>query len=130
MSGYRPGQIFINIPYPKSRGWIGCDLDGTFAHYEPGDIQKYGETYIGPPIPKMLERIKRHLARGDEVKIVTARVADGSLHVIKAIQAYTELHLGRKLEVTATKDYNMIALYDDRAIQIITNTGERADGKD
>jgi hypothetical protein len=30
--------------------------------------------------------------------------------------------------VTREKDFAMIELWDDRAVQVVTNTGERADG--
>jgi len=116
-------------------GWYGCDLDGTISeHYWPekGD---YDHTRVGDPVPLMVERVKAHLARGEEVRIFTARVgpvADPSYSqedARRAIEAWCIEHLGQKLVVTATKDYSMIALYDDRAIQIIPDTGVRVDGK-
>lgn len=45
------------------------------------------------------------------------------------IKAWCLEHLGQELEVTCSKDYGMILLYDDRAVQIIPNTGRRADGQ-
>jgi hypothetical protein len=33
-------------------------------------------------------------------------------------------HIGQALEVTCTKDYGMIELWDDRAVRVIPNTGE------
>ena len=51
-------------------GWIGVDLDGTLAHYESGQ----GVGYVGDPIPIMIDRVKRWLAAGKHVKILTARV--------------------------------------------------------
>lgn len=42
---------------------------------------------------------------------------------IRAIRAWCLLHVGRELEVTATKDYGMIALWDDRAVHVVENTG-------
>lgn len=118
-------------------GWIGVDLDGTLALYE-----RYLEwDKIGPPIPKMVERIKKWLSEGKEVRIFTARIASDGDHchvtnrwftrseIVSVIQDYTEEHVGRRLDVTATKDYLMIELWDDRCVQVIPNTGERADGK-
>jgi hypothetical protein len=105
------------------KGWYGCDLDGTLAFYDGW----HGDSHIGPPIPKMVARLKAHLARGDTVKIVTARVGGDDAEEIafhtKRIQAYCLEHLGQALEVTCKKDYGMITLYDDRATQIIPNTG-------
>ena len=118
----------------SSDGWIGVDLDGTLAHYD-GWV---GPDHIGDPIPKMLERVKAWLAQGYEVRIFTARVGPVDLSLVGNdypervrgfIQDWTERHLGQRLEVTATKDFRMLELWDDRAIQILPNTGERADLK-
>ena len=106
-------------------GWIGVDLDGTIAEHGPD--HKPGT--IGKPIPKMIERIKKWLAEGKEVRIVTARANDGNL-ARRAIAAYCIYHIGQELPITASKDYGMIELWDDRAVQVIPNTGERADGKE
>ena len=41
-------------------GWIGVDLDATFAVYNGWQ----GELHIGAPIPAMVERVKQGLADG------------------------------------------------------------------
>jgi hypothetical protein len=114
-------------------GWIGVDFDGTLAHYEGwngGDL--------GKPIAKMVERVKRWLSEGRTVKIFTARVGtSGLINEIGTIdgidfateqrlkiQQWCKEHLGHELEVTATKDFAMIELWDDRAVQVAANTGE------
>lgn len=109
-----------------SAGWIGVDLDGTLAHYE--DFK--GVEHIGDPIPAMVERVKGWLAEGQEVRIFTARVYEGQgeqwRDVKKArsvIEAWCEKHFGQRLPITNGKDFDMIALWDDRAIQVIRNTG-------
>jgi hypothetical protein len=43
--------------------------------------------------------------------------------MINAIQDWTQKHLGQRLRVTCSKDIMMIELWDDRAIQVIANTG-------
>ena len=116
-------------------GWIGVDLDRTLAKYE----EWKGETHIGEPIPLMVERVKKWLADGIEVRIFTARVArnslnlDGSLYDVSnirtAIQDWCYEHVGARLQVTCQKDYAMIELWDDLAVGVIPNTGERQDGK-
>ncbi len=103
--------------------WYGCDLDGTLAKYYGWDD---GE--IGEPIPAMVERIKKHLEDGDEVRIVTARVAPPVEHTEEMrrraeISEWCKEHLGRSLPITCRKDYGMVLLYDDRAVQVMTNTG-------
>lgn len=110
----------------KREGWIGVDLDGTLAEYDGWQ----GPYHVGAPIPKMVARVKRWLAGGYAVKIMTARVWDPDSAVVCAIQDWTEKHIGVRLPVTNQKDYDMIELWDDRAVQVIPNTGDRADGKD
>ena len=67
-------------------GWIGVGLDGTLAQYESWVSPKH----IGPPVPKMLERVKRWIAEGREVRIFTARVSDPTQAVDarRAIEAW------------------------------------------
>ena len=123
----------------KYPGWIGVDFDGTLAHYERWE----GPDVVGEPIPAMVERVKRWLAEGRDVRIFTARVSapddveDLSLAArVKAhkrrlearvahdaIEAWCEKHLGRKLPITCVKDLEMRELYDDRAVTVEMNTG-------
>src|SRR5690349_19600776 len=110
----------------SNNGWIGVDLDGTLAEYN-GWISP---THIGPPVPKMLARVKQWLAEGRTVKILTARVShDKSEQRWKeandaffAIQAWLQTHVGCVLTITNEKDYAMIELWDDRCVQVIPNT--------
>ncbi len=121
-------------------GWIGVDLDGCLAEYH-GWPKDGG---IGKPVPKMLERVKAWLSDGWQVKIFTARVcwinsrsaesgeiADGKFARKQEdlIKAWCLQFIGQELEVTCIKDFAMVELWDDRCVQIIPNTGERADGK-
>ena len=117
-------------------GWVGVDLDGTLAYY-PGNLDNPLE--IGRPIPRMVRRVKRMLAEGEDVRIFTARVdgGEGALaagdevgelyrdvaKVRKAIQKWCRKHLGVVLPITNRKDYGMKRLYDDRAIHVERNTG-------
>ena len=107
-------------------GWIGVDLDGTLAEYGTWK----GADPIGLPVVPMLDRVKAWLSDGVVVKIFTARVAfdeDGSVR--KTIEDWCLLHVGVVLPVTHAKDYGMIELWDDRCVQVVPNTGQRADGK-
>ena len=111
-----------------SNGWIGVDLDGTLAHYDGWN----GATHIGEPVPAMLARVKGWLGEGLDVRIFTARVShDGTasrateaMFASYAIMEWCEKHLGRVLPITNVKDYSMVQLWDDRAVQVRTNTGE------
>ena len=114
-------------------GWIGVDLDGTLAEYSgwtPGSI--------GSPVPAMVERVKAWLAEGIEVRIFTARVACSCLvndsgqsdnHPFVEeqrwlINNWSMKHIGQALKVTATKDFAMVELWDDRAVTVKFNTGQ------
>lgn len=111
--------------------WIGVDLDGTLAHYQ----QWTRWNHIGKPIPKMVERVQQWLGIGITVKIFTARVGfdtdtckiSGQIftkqQMIDVIGIWTFKHVGEPLVATATKDFNMRELWDDRAVQVVANTG-------
>ena len=103
----------------EKRGWYGVDLDGTLAEYH-GWV---GPDHIGPPIAAMVDRIKAWLGQGYGVRIVTARAFNADQATIVRVQDWTEQHIGHRLPVTCQKDYGMIQLWDDRAVQVIENTG-------
>ena len=106
-------------------GWIGVDLDGTLAYYD----EWRGALHIGEPIPAMLERVRRWLDEGKDVRIFTARVNRESIALAMAspegaaaatrevaaveecIQQWCEKHVGRALP-----DYLLQGLRNDRAM--------------
>lgn len=104
-----------------SQGWIGVDLDGTLARYD--DWQ--GVEHIGDPIFPMVFRVQRWLLEGRDVRIFTARVSrEGEAQAAqRAIELWCNRYIGRMLPVTCVKDYAMIELWDDRAVQVEANTG-------
>ncbi len=107
----------------RKSSWIGVDLDGTLAQ-DLGEPHGYA---IGPPIPEMVERVKAWLAEGIEVRIFTARVSkeEERSYQMLTIQHWCGEHIGRELKVTCIKDFNMWELWDDRAVQVVKNTGQR-----
>lgn len=130
-------------------GWIGVDFDGTLATYTKWE----GPTVVGEPIPLMVARVKQWIAEGKDVRIFTARVYPlglvhthevivpfDALHMIRevgllthniltayasveAIRKWCQLHLGKVLPITCVKDFSMYQLWDDRAVQVESNTG-------
>ncbi len=108
-------------------GWVGVDLDGTLAFYD----KWISCEHVGKPIPAMLERVLAWRKSGKAVRIFTARVShDGSARRVReaaiatlAIMNWCQEHLGEVLPVTCTKDYAMVELWDDRAVQVEPNTG-------
>lgn len=112
----------------KEIGWIGVDLDGTLAEYQGWR----GPEDIGDPVPKMLARVKRWLDAGRDIRIFTGRITSPDVTESRArelINRWMLKHLGVELPITNVKDYQMIELWDDRAIQVVPNTGKRVDGK-
>jgi hypothetical protein len=114
-----------------SNGWIGVDLDGTLAVFDGWR----GPSHIGEPIPDMVDRVKVWLAEGREVRIFTARIYAppnnarqqyDAARATLAIQEWCSHNIGATLPVTCIKDFGMIEFWDDRAVQVVPNTGERA----
>jgi hypothetical protein len=101
-----------------TKGWVGFDYDGTIRRMT--DDQ---------PVPEMIARIKAFLSVGVEVRICTARICSKypeshrEAHT-KAIQNWCVEHIGQALPVTSEKDYDMVVLFDDRAIAVQTDTGQ------
>src|SRR5579872_2487274 len=104
-------------------GWYGVDLDGTLAYYKPGMASAL---LIGDPIPPMLARVKQWLSEGKTVKLFTARTCDPDQ--IRPIREWLKKHGLEQMEITNIKDYSCIEIWDDRAVQVVMNTGLRADG--
>lgn len=123
-------------------GWVGVDLDGTLAYYDGW----HGPFHIGDPVPAMVEKVQALLKDGQEVRIFTARVwpvteviavdrarrkgpVPGHEELTDiyrwadAIQSWCVEHLGQALPITCVKDTSMVALWDDRAVQVEKNTG-------
>lgn len=105
-----------------SGGWIGVDLDGTLAEWHGSR----GPDHIGKPIRRMRLRVVRWLAEGKDVRIFTARTEAS----YPAIEKWCLRHLGKKLPITNVKDYGCEQFWDDRAVQVVPNTGRRVDGED
>jgi len=96
---------------------ICVDLDGTLAEYD----SRRPMTEIGPAIPAMLRRVKIWLDMGIEVRIMTARACYAPY--IPGVEKWLEDNGIPGLKVTNEKTFGMLQLWDDRAIQVIENTG-------
>lgn len=112
--------------------WIAVDLDKTLAYQD-----KFDDDHIGSPIAPMVNRIRAWRKDGLEVRIFTARVglcgkANSCGYIVdedfvtrqrSLIEAWCLEHIGEILPVTASKDFEMVALFDDLAREVIPNTG-------
>lgn len=111
------------------KGWIGVDFDRTLS--ERG--HDGGDNSPGKPVPVMVERVKRWVAEGRNVRIFTARVTPGITEPnwtppeqqVKVIQDWCLQHIGVILPVTCMKDYYMLELWDDCAVAVEENTGRQ-----
>ena len=101
-------------PRDKGEGWIGVDLDGTLAHYD----EYRGDDHVGEPIMPMVERVRKMLDEGKDVRIFTARKPH------PAIRKFSKENFGKILPITNIKDPHMQMLLDDRAVGVKRNTGE------
>jgi hypothetical protein len=87
------------------------------------------EDHIGEPVLRMIEKVRQYLAMGRKVRIVTARCApegrtdEEISHIHNVIEDWCERHIGVRLPVTCSKDYGCVEIHDDRAVQIVPNTG-------
>jgi ribonuclease J len=99
--------------------WIGIDLDGTLAYYD--GIWR-GVEHIGEPIKPMIDFIKNLLSQNKKIKIFTARAKNPK--TIPYIHKWLDEQGLPKFEITNEKDFGMIMLYDDRCMQVVTNSGK------
>lgn len=104
-------------------GWIGVDLDGTLAVYDGWK----GPEHIGTPVWPMVQRVRKWLDEGKDVRVFTARVAGdpatADLNKLR-IRAWLVNQAGLPpLPITNIKDYAMIELWDDRSVCVERNTG-------
>ncbi len=109
------------------KGTVLVDLDGTLAMYD----STFDPRHIGDPIAPMVDRVHKWLLMGYVVKVFTARANPRSYrsredfdNTIRLIQDWTEAHIGQRLEVTCEKDFSVVEIWDDRAVQVQPNTGQ------
>jgi hypothetical protein len=122
------GKLFVNLAklneLKKSRRKekrmkkkIGVDLDGTLASYD----HWRGAAHIGKPIPRMYHRVFRWIAEGHTVVIFTARA--NTPENIRFIKHWLKKWGFPDLQVTNVKLPDLDEYWDDRAIQVVRNTG-------
>ena len=82
----------------------------------------------------MVRRVHDWLDEGITVKVLTARV--GSPNSVQPAIQRRLIHRWLRLrcnlpslQIVANKDEDMIELWDDRVVQVVPNTGLRADGE-
>ncbi|MGE9297207.1 MAG: hypothetical protein ACQKBV_13060 [Puniceicoccales bacterium] len=114
------GERVYSRDEKDSRAWIGVGLDGALA-MRSGDGFT-GE--IGEPVPNMVVRVKDWVKHKRlRVRILTPRAAteEGAAQV----EAWLKKHKLDWLDFTHAKDLHMVEFWDDRAVQVISNTGTK-----
>lgn len=104
--------------------WYGIGLDGTLAHYTPGQ----DASTIGAPIHAMVKQVWQWLSTGHAFKIVTPCVASHRLdreQQITLIRQWCCDHIGWDPEITSEIDPLMLQLWSCQAVHVIRNTGKR-----
>ncbi|MGQ8702258.1 hypothetical protein [Serratia marcescens] len=101
--------------------WIGVDFDGVLATYSASQ-----GTALGKPVPAMVSRVKGWLRDKHEVRIFTARAGDPRQK--KAVSDWLAENGLAGLTVTNVKDFDMLELWDDRAVRVVKNTGKPCSG--
>ena len=136
----------------KSRGWIGVDLDSTLAKYDEGQYPEIGEPIpkIVNAVKDLMSqgyRVKIVTARVHKwdqrrielnyiksldcnraVPIEVIANAESALRAeyeanVAAIDNWCQKHIGSVLPITSQKDFEMVELWDDRAVAIKPNEG-------
>ena len=106
----------MQIEMFQKNPWIAVDLDGTLAHWDGLAAE------IGEPIQLMMDRVKAWMAVGLKVKIFTARAAEGA-EQIQLVRDWLTKHGLAELEITNSKDKDMVEMWDDRSVAVVRNTG-------
>lgn len=101
--------------------WIGVDLDGTLAEITGSTGKR-----IGKPVQPMLDRVKRWLANGKAVNIMTARKLDQGQ--VEELERWLKRYGIEKCGITNSKDPDMLELWDDNALRVERNTGKLCAG--
>lgn len=102
--------------------WLAVDLDGTLAQYH-GWVS---EEHIGEPVVSIVAAINARRAAGWKVAIFTARVSGNQEEAQRAevaIWKWLDFYNIKADGITCTKHKHFSEFWDDRARQVIFNTG-------
>lgn len=105
-----------------SKKWLAVDLDGTLAYYDGWK----GIGHIGDPIKSVADALHIRKKSGWGIAIFTARVSDPSeaIEAERQIWAWLAKHHIDVDGITCVKHKHFVEFWDDRAVQVIKNTGE------
>lgn len=122
------GPFLYPMDKDKEKRCVAVDFDATLSHYEHFE----GPEVLGPPIPEMVKKIKQLLADGVPVVIFSARVNPSDANADDAMSAtlsyvaianWCQKVFGQVLPITHEKSRHFTEIWDDRAVQVVPNTG-------
>jgi hypothetical protein len=87
-----------------------------------------GIEHISDPVPEIDKIIRANMDKV-EFFVFTARAEDGP-EAIMIIEDWCMKHYGRKFEVFNVKGYDVVAIWDDRAVAVEKNTGKMKHWRD
>ncbi len=87
---------------------IAVDLDGTLAEYH-GWV---GDSHIGKPISKMVDRVHRWLEEGHTVVLFTARLSENTIAASEHITKWLRENEIPITEMTCSKQKRLCGLSD------------------
>ncbi len=99
--------------------WIGVDFDHTLCRSD----------YT--PVARMVARVKKWLALGLEVRIVTARVnhidhtPEQIAEAVLFIEKWCRMFIGETLQIQSCKSSGMVSLWDDKVVSVQHDVGAR-----
>ena len=117
---------------PRTRKHILVDFDGTLATSPP---RGHDPGFTGEPVWPIVLRVRRWLAQGRQIKIISARAsqvsdtypAEDRESAIAAVRAWTLEHLGEELDVVNEKTHDTYCLLDNIAVSVEEDTGKTCD---
>ncbi len=115
---FEPGSEPVFVARKR---WVGVDFDGTLSR-DDGEGHFLPPYPLGEPVHEMVLMVKSLIAAGVTVKIFSARACEPES--IPLLQDWAEKHGLGRLDVTNSKDFDLIRFYDDRAIQVVPNLGK------
>lgn len=122
------------IPGPEEKkkwGTILLDIDGTVTDHNNTVSVHEDMSSLGYPVDRMVKEVRKLLNAGEDVRIFTARTSytgPGRAKMIEAIDNLCRELFGQTMPIQQSKDLWTKAIIDDVAVQIIPDTGKRADG--
>lgn len=104
----------------KSKGAWAFDLDGVLATRQ----HPFNPYTVGEPVLPILDLALEAVREGRKVYCFTARASSTDPGMHRAVREWLDRHGLEGVRITNTKTSDIAVYYDDRAVQVIPDTGE------